>query len=117
MLSVTQNLCKGAYNGLSRNTWYLSLVMLINRSGTMVIPFMTIYCTQSLKFSITQAGFIMGLFGLGSIVGAMIGGRITDRFGFYPQQVVSLLLGGIMFIVTGYQHTYVSLCVSSFILN
>lgn len=117
MISTTRNLYKNAYTGLSKNTWYLSLVMLINRSGTMVIPFMTMYCTQSLNFSITQAGFIMGLFGLGAIVGASIGGRITDRFGFYPQQVASLMLGGVMFIITGYQHSYLSLCISTFILS
>jgi MFS family permease len=35
----------------------------------------------------------MGLFGLGAIVGAFIGGRITDHFGFYPQQVAALFLG------------------------
>lgn len=117
MLSYTRQLYKNAYTGLSRSTWYLSLVMLINRSGTMVIPFMTMYCTQSLHFSITQAGFVMGLFGFGAIVGAMIGGRITDRFGFYPQQVASLMLGGIMFIVTGYRHSFISLCISTFILS
>src|SRR5215510_2378406 len=111
MLTATLQLYKNAYTGLSRRTWYLSLVMLINRSGTMVVPFMTMYCTQSLHFSITQAGFVMGLFGLGAIVGAMIGGRITDRFGFYPLQVGALLFGGIMFIVTGYLHTYLSLCI------
>jgi predicted MFS family arabinose efflux permease len=117
MISSTRQLYKNAYTGLSRSTWYLSLVMLINRSGTMVIPFMTMYCTQSLHFSITQAGFVMGLFGFGAIVGAMIGGKVTDRWGFYPQQVVSLMLGGIMFIVTGYQHSYISLCISTFILS
>ncbi len=83
----------------------------------MVVPFITIYCTQKLHFSLTQAGFVMGLFGLGAIVGAALGGRITDRFGFYPQQVAALLLGGIMFIVTGYLHTYLSLCAGAFILS
>ena len=63
MLSATRQLYKNAYTGLSRNTWYLTIVMLINRSGTMVIPFLTIYCTQRLHFSLTQAGFVMGLFG------------------------------------------------------
>lgn len=117
MISYTRQLYKNAYTGLSRSTWYLSLVMLINRSGTMVIPFMTIYCTQSLRFTIVQAGFVMGLFGFGAIVGAVIGGRITDRFGFYPQQVASLMLGGCMFIITGYQHSYLSLCISTFVLS
>jgi len=117
MLSATRQLYKNAYTGLSRKTWYLSVVMLINRSGTMVIPFMTIYCTQQLHFTITQAGFIMGLFGLGAIAGAFIGGRITDRFGFYPQQVISLLLGGIMFIITGYLHNFIALCIGTFVLS
>ena len=83
----------------------------------MVIPFMTIYCTQQLHFSLTQAGFVMGLFGLGAIVGAVFGGRITDKWGFYPQQVAALLLGGVMFIVTGYLRTYLSLCIGVFILS
>ncbi len=117
MLSTTRQLYKDAYSGLSQKTWYLSLVMLINRSGTMVVPFMTIYCTQSLGFSITQAGLIMGLFGLGAIAGAFIGGRITDKFGFYQVQVTSLLLGGIMFTAVGYLHTFTSLAIGTFILS
>jgi len=117
MLTATLRLYKNAYTGLSLHTWYLSVVMLINRSGTMVVPFMTIYCTQSLHFSLTQAGFVMGLFGFGAIVGAYIGGRITDKFGFYPQQVAALLLGGIMFIITGYLHSFTSLCIGAFILS
>jgi predicted MFS family arabinose efflux permease len=117
MLSATASLYKNAFNGLSKNTWYLSVVMLVNRSGTMVIPFMTMYCTQQLHFSLPQAGIVMALFGAGAIAGAYIGGRITDKFGFYSQQLVSLLLGGIMFIITGFLQTYLSLCIGTFILS
>lgn len=117
MFTATLQLYKKAYTGLSLHAWYLSAVMLINRSGTMVVPFLTIYCTQSLHFSLTQAGFVMGLFGVGSIVGAFIGGRITDKFGFYHQQVAALLLGGILFIITGYLRTYISLCIGTFVLS
>lgn len=117
MLTATASLYKNAFNGLSKNTWYLSAVMLVNRSGTMVIPFMTMYCTQQLHLSLPQAGIVMGLFGAGAIAGAYIGGRITDKFGFYSQQLASLLLGGIMFIVTGFLQTYLSLCIGTFILS
>jgi predicted MFS family arabinose efflux permease len=117
MLSATASLYKNAFNGLSKNTWYLSVVMLVNRSGTMVIPFMTMYCTQKLHFTLPQAGIVMSLFGAGAIAGAYIGGRITDKFGFYSQQLASLLLGGIMFIVTGFLRTYLSLCIGTFILS
>jgi predicted MFS family arabinose efflux permease len=117
MLSATASLYKNAFKGLSKNTWYLSIVMLVNRSGTMVIPFMTMYCTQQLHFSLPQAGIVMSLFGAGAIAGAYIGGRITDKFGFYSQQLASLLLGGIMFIITGFLQTYLSLCIGTFILS
>src|ERR1700755_2951923 len=117
MLSATASLYKNAFNGLSKNTWYLSAVMLVNRSGTMVIPFMTMYCTQKLHFTLPQAGTVMGLFGGGAILGAYIGGKITDKAGFYTQQLASLLLGGIMFIVLSFLESFTSLCIGTFLLS
>lgn len=111
------SLYKRAYSGLSRETWFLSLVILINRSGTMVLPFMTMYATQKLGFSIVQAGIIMALFGAGSVVGAFIGGKVTDTFGFYNVQLFALFGGGIMFIIVGYLSSYVTLCIGVFFLS
>jgi predicted MFS family arabinose efflux permease len=110
-------LYKNAYSGLSRNSWYLCLVMLVNRSGTMVIPFLTIYCTQQLHFSITQAGYIMGLFGAGAITGAFIGGKVTDKIGFYDLQVFALLTGGLFFILLGFQRSFITMAIGAFVLS
>ena len=117
MLSYPIQLYKKAYSGLSRNSWYLCLVMFINRSGTMVVPFMTIYCHKVLNFTLPQAGYIMGFFGAGSIVGALIGGKITDKRGFYYVQIFALLSGGVLFILLGFQKTFITLAISSFILS
>ena len=117
MLSSTINLYKNSYGGLSRNTWLLSLVMLINRSGTMVVPFMTIYLTQELGVGIGKAGFVMSLFGAGAIVGALIGGKVTDRIGFYYVQLFTLLGGGIMFFVLGQMKSYTAICITTFFLG
>ena len=62
-------LYRNAYSGLSPATWWLSVVMLINRSGTMVVPFMTLYLTEAKHYSIAQAGMVMSSFGLGAIGG------------------------------------------------
>src|ERR1700749_3987563 len=91
--------------------------MFINRSGTMVIPFMTIYCKEELHFSVEQAGYILGLFGAGSIVGAFIGGKITDKYGFYYVQLLALLLGGVLFILLGFQKTFTNIAIFSFVLS
>jgi predicted MFS family arabinose efflux permease len=117
MLSYTIQLYKKAYSGLSLNSWYLCLVMFINRSGTMVIPFMTIYCTQKLHFTVEQAGYIMGLFGVGSILGAFLGGKVTDKYGFYYVQIFALLAGGLLFVLLGFQKTFIAIGVGSFILS
>jgi hypothetical protein len=45
MIKTTVLTYRNAYAGLFHSTWLLSLIMLINRSGTMVVPFMTLYLT------------------------------------------------------------------------
>ena len=83
----------------------------------MVLPFMTIYCTQQLNFSIVQAGFIMAFFGAGSIAGALVGGKITDKIGFHYLQAGALLSGGLMFILVSFLDTFISLSVGTFLLS
>jgi len=116
-MNKVASLYKNAYSGLSPSTWWLSLVMLINRSGTMVVPFMTIYLTENKHFSIGAAGIVLSLFGAGAICGGFLGGRLTDKLGFYPIQQFTLIGGGILFIVLGQMDSYVSICISTFVLS
>ncbi len=90
---------KVSFTGLSRETWLLSVVILINRCGYMAVPFMSMYITQSLHRSIADAGLIITLFGVGSVLGAMTGGYLTDKWGFRPVQMLSLVLSGVFFVL------------------
>jgi predicted MFS family arabinose efflux permease len=118
MLSPVISLYKQAYSGLSRATWLLSAVMLVNRSGTMVVPFMTIYLTSpAMGYSIAQAGLVMGIFGLGAICGGFLGGRLTDRWGFHRVQLAALSGGGIAFMILGQVKSYPSICICTFLLS
>ena len=118
MFTRAISLYKSSFTGLSPQTWLLSLVMLINRSGTMVVPFMTLYLTgTTMNRSLSEAGTVMGLFGLGSVIGAFIGGKLTDKIGFHKVQLMALFFGGIMFIVLGQIKSYSLICVCTFILS
>jgi predicted MFS family arabinose efflux permease len=118
MITKTITAYREAYAGLSGNTWLLSLVMLINRSGTMVVPFMSLYLTSGkMGYSIGQAGFVYGLFGAGAFAGAWLGGKLTDKIGFYPVQLITLTGGGLLFIVLGQMKTFPAICIVSFILS
>jgi predicted MFS family arabinose efflux permease len=118
MLSATARTYRNAYSGLSRETWLLSIVMLINRSGTMVVPFMTLYLTSpQMGYSIGRAGIVFGLFGAGAFSGAWLGGRMTDKIGFYPVQLITLVGGGILFIVLGQMKNYSFICLFTYLVS
>ena len=104
------------FKGLSREVWWLSLITFINRSGTMVIPFLSLYLNKSLDISIPNIGWIMSFFGLGSLVGTWIGGKLTDKIGYYKVMFVSLVLTGIFFVLLQYIATFEGFCIGIFLV-
>lgn len=77
----------------------LSIVMLINRSGSMVLPFLGVYMTEHLKFSLENTGIVLSFYGIGSVLGSWLGGFLTDKFGEYYIQSWSLFLSAPIFII------------------
>lgn len=77
----------------------LSIVMLINRSGSMVLPFLGVYMTDYLKFSLENAGIVLSFYGIGSVLGSWLGGYLTDKFGEYYIQSWSLFLSAPIFLI------------------
>ncbi len=104
------------FKGLSREVWWLALITLINRAGTMVIPFLSLYLTTSLQFTLSDVGWIMSAFGLGSVAGSWLGGKLTDKIGFYKVMIFSLFVSGLFFIVLQFLTTFLSFCIGIFIL-
>jgi len=117
MLKKTWRLYKDAFSGISKEVWLLALVSLINRSGTMVVPFLTIYLKSKMGFSYLEIGTIMSVFGVGSLIGTYSGGKLTDKIGFYPVLFWSLFLGGLSFILLGFLTSFLSWCIAITILG
>ena len=108
---------RNSYAGIPREIWFLSTVSLVNRCGSVVIAFMTLYLTQTLHFSIAQAGYVMVFFGMGALVGAYLGGRLSDRLGYYPVQFWSLLLNGVALLLMMLFHSFWGMCGIVFALS
>lgn len=104
------------FKGLSQEVWWLALITLINRAGTMVIPFLSLYLTEDLNFTLKNVGWVMSAFGLGSLVGSWLGGKLTDKVGAYKVMTTSLIVSGILFILLQYATTFKSMCLGIFIL-
>ncbi|TKC12153.1 MFS transporter [Pedobacter polaris] len=117
MLRQILNAYKISFTGLSRETWLLSCVILLNRCGYMAVPFMGLYVTQALHRPESDAGIIISLFGIGAILGAAAGGKLTDMFGFRPVQIFSSVIGGILFLVFSQISNFTLLCVMSVLIS
>lgn len=102
--------------GFSREIWILTLITFINRAGTMVLPFLSKYLKEDLQFSYAQVGWIMVCFGAGSMVGSWLGGKLSDKIGFYRIMIFSLLTSGFAFFIMQYITTFVGLCIYMFLL-
>ena len=105
-----------SFKGLSKEVWWLALITLINRAGTMVIPFLSLYLTESLDFTLTNVGWIMSAFGFGSVIGSWLGGKLTDKIGYYKVMLLSLFSTGFLFIGLQFLTTFYSLCFGIFIV-
>lgn len=104
------------FKGLSKEVWWLAFITFINRSGTMVIPFLSLYLTESLNYTLENVGWIMSAFGVGSVLGSWIGGKLTDKYGFYPVMYLSLALTGILFIGLQFIEEFYAFCFAIFLV-
>jgi predicted MFS family arabinose efflux permease len=104
------------FRGFTREIWILTIITFINRAGTMVLPFLSKYLREDLHFSYSEIGWIMVCFGSGSMIGSWLGGKLSDKIGFYKIMIFSLLTTGILLLLVEFVTSFVGLCVGMFIL-
>ncbi|GAA3522005.1 MFS transporter [Aquimarina addita] len=115
MKNLIQNYLR-TFSGLSREVWWLALITLINRMGAMVIPFLSLYLSDNLSFSLKEIGWVMTSYGLGSLLGAWAGGKLCDKLGYYKVILGSLFFTGISFFIVQNFSEFWSICFGFFIL-
>ncbi|MFD6168201.1 MDR family MFS transporter [Streptomyces coeruleorubidus] len=67
--------------GLPEAFWWLWGSTLINRLGTFVVPFLTLYLTTSQGRSVGFAGLTAAVVGMGGMAGSVAGGSAADHVG------------------------------------
>ncbi|MEU4779495.1 MFS transporter [Micromonospora sp. NPDC023633] len=88
--------------GLPVTFWYLWAGTLINRLGSFVLVFLAIYLTQERGFSPSQAGLVLGLWGVGGALGTTAGGTLSDRWGRRPTLLTAHLGAAAMMLALGF---------------
>ncbi|HDD56253.1 MAG TPA: MFS transporter [Chloroflexi bacterium] len=87
------NRLKDTYHSFPRLFWVVVMVSFIDRlGGNMLFPFFSLYITDHFNVGMTQAGFFLGTMSAFGLIGNMIGGGLTDKFGRK-----NIIIGGLIF--------------------
>jgi MFS family permease len=78
--------------------WIHFAATLINRLGTMAIPFLVLYLTQERGFDPEHAGLMLGIYGGTSLVITPIMGKWADKIGHVRMMKASLLSSGLVLL-------------------
>lgn len=69
------------YSGLPRSIYILFIGRIVNAAGNFVYPFLTLFLTDRIGLSATEAGTYFIFSAISQALGALIGGKLTDHFG------------------------------------
>lgn len=107
------------YKGLKdlpHDMWALFFTSLINRSGTMVIPFLALYLTQKIGVTPTEAGTALLVYGAAAFIAAPLTGKLSDKIGSLKVMKFALFGSGVLFFVFSFITDYNWILVATFIL-
>lgn len=103
--------------GLPPAYWLIWTGTLINRLGGFVIPFLTLYLTAQRMIPVSQAAFMVSLFGAGSFIAQLSGGELTDRLGRRPVMLMSFFVTPIFMVVLGFARDLALISIATFIVG
>ena len=81
------------------------------------MPFLTKYLNEGFFFSLQEIGWMLPCIGLGSLVGSWLGGKLTDKIGFYTIMLSSLFLTGFGIIALMFLYDFTELCIGLFLIT
>jgi len=93
-----------------RKFWLVVGVSFIDHvGGTMLWPFFSLYITQKFEVGMTEAGIVLGLFSIAGLVGQMIGGALTDKFGRRKLIIFGLVFSALSTLTLGFINSFSAL--------
>ena len=100
---------------LPREIWLLFFATIINRAGTMALPFLVLYLTQHLDFSASHAGLAMAAYGAGALISMPTAGRLSDSVGAFRIFKLTLLLSGTFLMALPFAHSFGAILATTFV--
>jgi MFS family permease len=93
---------KVTYKEFPAKFWVVVAASFVDRvGGTLIFPFFALYITQKFDVGMTQAGVLIGVFSFSGLIGNMLGGALTDRFGRRVMVLFGLVFSALSSVAMG----------------
>jgi MFS family permease len=89
---------------LPRPVWILFLGTFLNKFGTFVVPFLTLYLTRQ-GYSLASAGMAIGAYGVGHLIASLLGGHLADTIGRRKTIVLSMFSAAVAMMLLSQAHS------------
>src|SRR4051794_38438176 len=90
--------------GLPPAFWALWSGTLVNRLGSFVLPFLSLYLTRARGYSVGEAGAVLTAFGFGAALSQPLGGTLADRIGRRRTMAGGLAAAAAALVALGASH-------------
>lgn len=117
MFSSAKQYYKNVLIGFPQAFWYLWVGTLINRSGTVIVPFFSIYLTTQRGISVGVATLIVSLYGVGSFGSSLSGGFLADRLGRRTTMMISLFSTSVAMLLLGLAQSLISIALLAILVG
>lgn len=100
---------------LPREIWILCAATLVNRAGTMVLPFLVLYLTRTLHIAPARAALSLTVYGAAALMAMPVAGRLTDMVGPLAVMKTCLFLSGALLLLFPLAHGFATILVVTFL--
>ena len=101
------NRLRNIYDDFPKKFWVVVGATFVDRiGGTLLFPFFSLYITQKFNVGMTQAGIVLGTFSAFGLIGGMIGGALTDKFGRKSLIIFGLIFSAVSTLALGFVNDF-----------
>jgi len=97
-MNTTNPTLLATLRALPRPAWILFLGVFLNKFGSFVVPFLTLYLKQQ-GYSMADAGLAIGAYGAGHFLASGLGGHLADTIGRRKTIVLSMFSAAVSMLL------------------
>ena len=90
------------FRGLPRQVYYICISRMLIGMGIMIFMFFSLLLTRILGFSEFQAGLAYLVVSLCTVLGAIVGGKLADRYGRKRIFMASIVVSSLIYLISAF---------------